>query len=180
MVSQQVLRNIIDGPLTIHQHATDSKQESFKFELGQVFTLSLLLTTSLEGKTKKSTKKAMIYKRNPNVTYQLKLASSRKTFSQVTKRFKSFPFKLSDLDDEKTSRMGIIECASHALVTPYEVFCDEKDGILATKVVTVMLMANGPLVLSPEVIKYSEVKCEKKSEVGDKVLEEAVRVTKKK
>ena len=124
MVSQQVLRNIIDGPLTLHQNAQDVKQETFQFELGQVFTISLLLTTSKDGKTKKSTSKPTIYKRNPNVTYQLKMASSRKTFSQIVKKFGSFPFNIGDLEEEKVVRMGILECAAHGLVTPYDVFCD--------------------------------------------------------
>jgi len=63
--------------------------------------------------------------------------------------------------------MGIIECATHGLVTPYQVLQDKEEGAeLASAVVTVLLMPNGPLILSPSVLApiANELKTEKKVE----------------
>ena len=45
----------------------------------------------------------------------------------MNNRFSSMPFTLRAFEDEKKARMGVVECAKHNLVEPFNVLC-EKDG----------------------------------------------------
>jgi hypothetical protein len=62
-----------------------------------------------------------------NSTYMLKMKASRAVLTEVNQKFGPMPFNLRAMEDEKKARMGIVECASHGLVMPYEVFA-EKEG----------------------------------------------------
>lgn len=62
-----------------------------------------------------------VYKRANDVNYQLKMKTSRTTFSEIQKKAGAFPFTLRALDDEKRARMGVQEAVSHGLLKPYEV-----------------------------------------------------------
>lgn len=112
MLSQQLLRNVIDGPNQMHQNPPEDVRTSggvskFTFEKGQVYSICLLLTTSAEGKTKSAeSTRTTIYKRNEGAVYQLKMKSSRAVFSEVQKDFGTMAFQLNSLSDEKTARMG--------------------------------------------------------------------------
>ncbi len=65
--------------------------------------------------------KATVYQRDSDVTYQLKMRTSRSVFSEVQKKAGAFPFNVRILDDEKKARMGLQEACQHALVKPYDV-----------------------------------------------------------
>lgn len=62
-----------------------------------------------------------IYQRASEVTYLLKMKTSRAVFSEVQKKAGAFPFNVRVLDDEKRARMGLQEAVQHGLVRPYEV-----------------------------------------------------------
>jgi len=47
--------------------------------------------------------------------------------SEVEKKFNTMCFTLRALEDEKKSKMGIVECYKHELCTPFPVLW-EKDG----------------------------------------------------
>ena len=113
MLTSQILRNVLDGPNQVHQNPPEEIKKgsiaSFTFEQGQVYTISLLLSTSTEGKTRVvPDSRTTIYKRNRDAVYQLKMKTSRLIFSQVQKEFGTMAFQLGALEDEKKARMGII------------------------------------------------------------------------
>lgn len=62
-----------------------------------------------------------IYQRASDVTYLLKMKTSRAVFSEVQKKAGAFPFTVRVLDDEKRARMGLSEAVQHGLVRPFEV-----------------------------------------------------------
>ena len=55
------------------------------------------------------------------VTYQLKLKTSRAVFSEVQSKAGALPFNIRSLDDEKRSRVGLQEAVQHNLVREYDV-----------------------------------------------------------
>ena len=61
------------------------------------------------------------------------MKASLKTFSEFNRRFPSVPFTLRALEDEKTAKLGIIECVKHDLVAPMPVLF-EKDGELVAQI----------------------------------------------
>ena len=62
-----------------------------------------------------------VYQRDSNVTYHLKMKTSRAVFSDVQKKAGAFPFNIRVLEDEKRARMGLQEAVQHSLVKPYDV-----------------------------------------------------------
>ncbi|NXC23132.1 PA2G4 protein, partial [Corythaeola cristata] len=68
-----------------------------------------------------------IYKRDPSKQYGLKMKTSRAFFSEVERRFDTMPFTLRAFEDEKKARMGVVECAKHELLQPFNVLY-EKEG----------------------------------------------------
>ena len=94
--------------------------------------------------------KTTIYKKTGS-TYQLKMATSRKVFSEVQKVAGAFPFNLRVLEDEKKARMGIQECVNHNLVTPFEVLYDGKDGAVTAQIFfTAAVNSKGAVSAAPD------------------------------
>ena len=65
-------------------------------------------------------KATQVYKRAPDVTYNLKMKASRTIFSEINSKFPTMPFTLRALQAEHT-RFGIVECLTHGLLHPYPV-----------------------------------------------------------
>lgn len=171
IVSTQILRNVLDGPNKLHQNPT-GKVESHVFELGQVYSISMIVSTG-EGKSKPSSDKTTIYKRNPNATYQLKMKSARQVFSTISKDYGMMAFNINHVEK---GRMGIIECVSHGLVDACEVL--EEKGELAMVTMTVILLKTGPLIITEN--QFEAIEEVVKDEEILKLLKEEYRITKKK
>lgn len=64
----------------------------------------------------------------------------------------TLPFSLRAFDDEKSARMGVVECQKHDLVVPYPVLF-EKDGSLVVHVkFTLLILPSGTVRVSGESI----------------------------
>ena len=50
-----------------------------------------------------------------------------KASREVERRFDAMPFTLRAFEDEKKARMGVVECAKHELLQPFNVLY-EKEG----------------------------------------------------
>lgn len=134
MQTNQMEKDVIDGKKKIVLAAeASSRPDACKLEENEVYGVDIQVTTSESGKPKTDTDKTTIYKKTGS-TYQLKMATSRKVFSEVQKVAGAFPFNLSVLEDEKKAKMGIQECVNHNLVTPFEVLYDGKDGSVTAQI----------------------------------------------
>ena len=76
------------------------------------------------------------------------MKASRKFFSEMEKRFSSMPFTLRAFEDEKTARLGVVECTKHQLVEPFNVLCERESEVVAQFKFTVLLMPNGPMKIT--------------------------------
>ncbi|NXH58996.1 PA2G4 protein, partial [Rhabdornis inornatus] len=100
--------------------------EKAEFEVHEVYAVDVLVSSG-EGKAKDAGQRTTIYKRDPSKQYGLKMKTSRAFFSEVERRFDTMPFTLRALEDEKKARMGVVECAKHELLQPFNVLY-EKEG----------------------------------------------------
>jgi curved DNA binding protein len=144
-VMHQVKRYVIDGNknIAMHDPTPDSgKTEKCTFEQGEVYALDICLSTG-EGKRKEKNTRTTVYRREVNNKYGLKIAASRKFFNEVNAKFPSMPFSLRALDDETSAKMGVRECATHHLVSPYDVVYSEAGAQMAHVKFTVLLCPSG-------------------------------------
>ena len=75
--------------------------------------------SSLQPKTA-DLARTTIYSKVSGAAYQLKMKTSRATFSEVSTKAGSFPFTLRIMEDETRARMGVRECVQHNLVKGYD------------------------------------------------------------
>ncbi|XP_067096617.1 proliferation-associated protein 2G4-like isoform X2 [Osmerus mordax] len=160
MLSHQLKQHIIDGEKTIIQNPTDQQRkdhEKAEFEVHEVYAVDVLISTG-EGKAKDAGQRTTIYKRDPSKQYGLKMKTSRMFFSEVERRFDTMPFTLRAFEDEGKARLGVVECAKHELLQPFNVLHEKEGEFVAQFKFTVLLMANGPLritnsLFEPELFK---------------------------
>jgi curved DNA binding protein len=146
----QMKRYVIDGvkeialkdPTPDDIEAGDEKVPECEFEQAEVYAVDVALTTG-DGKVRPSDLRTTIYKRNVEVNYRLKMKASRYVISEVDKKFPTLPFTLRHFEDEKQARMGVTECVSHGLLTPYPALHGSSDGKTAHFKCTVLLLPSG-------------------------------------
>jgi len=114
--------------------------ERVSFAENEVYAVDILVSTG-EGKTRQMETRTTVYKKT-GTRYQLKMAASRQVLSEINTKFGNFPFSLRDLEDQRKSRMGIIECAKHQTVLPYDILY-ERDGVVVQFLATLLLTKNG-------------------------------------
>ncbi|WFD30981.1 methionyl aminopeptidase [Malassezia sp. CBS 17886] len=161
-----------------------SRPDAAKLEENEVYGVDIVVTTSADGKSKVDDAQTSIY-RKTNATYLLKMATSRKVFSEIQKKAGAFPFNLRALEDEKRARMGVQECANHGLLTPFQVLVDATPSAVSAQIFfTVAVSPKGAIRLTPAPTWFSadKVKSDKSvtNEETKALLATSVRQTKKK
>ena len=161
-----------------------SRPDACKLEENEVYGVDIVVSTSPEGKSKTDDNFTSIF-RKTNATYLLKMATSRKVFSEIQKKAGAFPFNLRALEDEKRARMGVQECANHGLLTPFQVLVDSSSSAITAQVFfTVAVNAKGAIRLTPAPSWYNAEKVQSEKQVTNdeikSLLATSVRQTKKK
>lgn len=146
------------------------RPDASKLEEGDVFAVDVSVTTGKDGKTKTDDSATTIYKKTGS-TYLLKMATSRKVFSEIQKRAGAFPFQLGLLEDSERGRsMGVRECVNHNLITSFEVSYDGTPGAVTTQFFfTAIVSAKGAIRVTPAPSWYSADVVKSEKEVKDEV-----------
>lgn len=145
MISYQLQKDQIDGEKFIHQNPSGGLKrdvDKCKFENHEVFGMDVVMTTG-KGIGREVETKVTIYKKT-DASYNLKLKCSQEFYRKVKKDFGLMPFNLRHFDDIKRARMGVMECVTHKLVSPYPVLYERPDELVAQFKYTVIVMPNGP------------------------------------
>ena len=175
VLSHRMKRDIIDGLETIINKSTiDQKVDERKFEYGDVFGLSVIVSTG-EGKPRETSIKTSIYKRALETTYKLRTDSGRRLLSVVENNFYSFPFSFSVFDKEEnikmkqkipnfktTMKMGLTECVKNDLLHGYPVLTEKKGEIVAEFTYTIAVRNEGPIVISGLKLDTEQFESDKK------------------
>jgi len=159
VLSHQMKRYVIDGnKVIINKSTLEQKVDEFEFENNQVYAVDIVMSTG-EGKSKEMDTRTTVYKRAVDQNYLLKMKASRYVFNEINARFPTFPFTLRALD-EKRGRLGITECLSHGLVSPYPVLYEKPGEYVAQVTFTALVLPSGTLRLST--ISSPQVQSDKK------------------
>lgn len=78
------------------------------------------MTTILQT-PKADESRSTVYQKLSGAHYELKMKTSRATYSEISKKAGAFPFTLRSLEEESKARMGVRECVSHGLLKAFEV-----------------------------------------------------------
>lgn len=186
----QMKRFVLDGvkeialkePTPEELEEGEEKLPTCKFEQGEVYAVDVAMSTG-DGKARPGELRTTVFKRNVETNYKLKMKSSRYVLSEVDKKFPTLPFTLRHFADEKQAKMGITECVSHGLVTPYPSL-HQHSGDVAHFKCTVLLLPSGTSRVTglpfPEYFKTAKEPDDATKEVLKELAEIAERKAKKK
>jgi methionine aminopeptidase len=128
-------RNEIEGKKKIVLAPSENSRGEGNPELGDVWGVEMGVSLGT-GKIKTLGNRPTLHRRT-TTTYQLKRPSSRKTLSEIVKKFGTFPFSLRQLEDEKEGKVGIVECVRHNVVRQYEVVSDRDSAPVGRLLTTI-------------------------------------------
>ncbi|RXK37740.1 DNA-binding protein, 42 kDa [Tremella mesenterica] len=172
MLSCQFEKDVTDGKKRILLNPTPElkrEHETCTFEEGEVYGVDILVVTGSDGKAKPEPSRTSIYKRG-DISYQLKMKTSRAVFSEIQKKAGAFPFNLRALEDEKRARMGVHEAVTHGLLKPYDIVQTAVGTSVAQFFFTLALLPAGPLLLSPTPVWYAADKLSPSKSLEDEEL----------
>lgn len=140
----QMKRYVLDGVKEVALKTPTPEEEQLEkctFEQNEVYAVDIAVSTG-DGNARPGDTKTTIYKRNVDVQYSLKLQAARHLLAEVDKHFPTLPFTLRHLQDVRKAKLGIPECVSHGLLTPYASL-HEHSGVVAHFKCTVLLLPSG-------------------------------------
>lgn len=103
-----------------------------------------------------------VFKRAVDRNYSLKMKASRAVLTEVNKRFPSLPFSLRMLEDERSARMGVVECVTHQLLEPYPVVYERAGEFVAHFKFALVLLPSGTVRITGLPFDPASVRTEKK------------------
>ncbi|KAF8532200.1 peptidase M24, structural domain-containing protein [Gautieria morchelliformis] len=177
MLSCQHSKNVIDGKKRIILASAQEQRAGFdtvSFAEGEVYGVDILVSSSDDGKARVEETRTTIHQRASDVTYSLKMKTSRAVFSEVQKKAGAFPFNVRVLDDEKRARMGLQEAVQHGLVRPYEVLYTPANTFVAQFHFTIALLPGGPSLISHPPVWYKPELLKTEKELEDAELKETL------
>jgi hypothetical protein len=113
-------------------------------EVGEVWGVEMGVSLG-SGKVKNNGNRTTLHRRTAT-TYQLKRPTSRSLLSEVVKKFGTFPFSLRQLEDEKSAKVGVVECVRTGVLRQYEVVVDKDNQPVARLFTTVGKFLGFPLL----------------------------------
>ncbi|KAI9930455.1 hypothetical protein ASPWEDRAFT_171083 [Aspergillus wentii DTO 134E9] len=166
-------RNEIEGEkkIILSPSANSTKGDGVP-EVGEVWGVEMGLSLG-SGKVKTLPHRATLHRRT-TTTYILKRPSSRQTLSEIVKKFGQFPFSLRQLDDEKSAKVGVVECVRNGVLRQYEPAGDADNAQVSRLLTTIAITKNGITKLAaPVTPDLSQFQTDKKIEDEEilKILE---------
>ena len=165
---------VLDGnKVILGSNEGPDKADTMVFEPNEVYAVDIALTKG-SGKTRSIGTRATVYRRNVEEKYLVKMKSSRAVLSEVDRRFPVFPFSFRALE-EKSARMGLVECLKHNLLDEYPVINTSDRSLTVHYKFTVLLVPAGTDRITGETIDAAAYPSDKKVEDEEilKILKEA-------
>jgi len=144
-------------------------------EVGEVWGVEMGVSLG-SGKVKSNGNRTTLHRRT-ETKYALKRPTSRSLLSEVVKKFGTFPFSLRQLEDEKTGKVGVVECVRAGVLRQYEVVVDKDSKPVARLFSTVAITKIGMQRLAqPPALDLEKYKSDKKIEDEEilKILEQPI------
>ena len=142
--SWQFDRNEIEGEKKIILTPANGVRGEGVPAVGEVWGVEVGLSLG-SGKVKDFPQRATLHRRT-NTTYILKRPSSRQTLSEIVKKFGQFPFSLRQLDDEKSAKVGVVECVRGGVLRQYEPAGDADNAPVSRLLTTLGMVFIFPLL----------------------------------
>lgn len=168
MLTHNQERNVLYGPKEIILNPAKehkNKMEVHRIEELDVYGLDILISTSSEGKVKKSNFKTTLHKLTGN-NYSLKLKSSHLALKEFKEKVDGlFPANVKIFENPRKVRVGLIECSNHEIVLPYDIMEEKQGEFVAQFFTTFAVTKNG-------IVKYTSPSFDSELYKSDKTVKD--------
>jgi curved DNA binding protein len=155
VLMHQMKRFVLDGNQVVAACAgPELRAAEFEFGVGEVYTLDVVFSTG-EGKPKMvDEKQTAVYKHALGNKYNLKLKAARAVMGDIISRLGMLAFaeravRVDGPDGGPTRvKLGLTECLKNDLLHSYPVLWEKPGDCVAHFKATVLLMPNGPDVVT--------------------------------
>jgi len=188
VLMHQMKRFVIDGNQVIAaRQGPEMRAAEFEFGVNEVYTLDVVFSTG-EGKPKMvDEKQTAVYKHALDHKYSLKLKAARAVLGDIMSRLGMLAFaeravRVEGLEGGPTRvKLGLVECLKNELLHSYPVLWEKSGDAVVHFKSTVLLMPNGPDVVTGNTIPVPPHQSEKALTDGDLLatLAQPLRVSKK-
>ncbi|KAJ2161353.1 hypothetical protein GGF46_001531 [Coemansia sp. RSA 552] len=144
IVCHEQKQNDLDGDKQIILNpGTDqrSKFPSCEFAPYEVYLVDIYVTTG-DGRVRQSEQRTNIFKKTAT-KYQLKTKAGRATYNEIAHKFSNFPFTIRSCDDERKTRMGLIECTKTTVVQAFDIQEEKPGEVVGQVTFTALVTPNG-------------------------------------
>lgn len=146
MLSHNIERNVLYGPKEIILNPAKEHKalmDAHRFAKNEVYGLDILISTSSDGVVKRSNFKTTLHKLTGN-SYSLKLKLSHAALQEFKSKVSGpFPANVKIFDNPRKVRVGLIECANHDIVLPYDIMQGRANDFIAQYFTTVAITEKG-------------------------------------
>lgn len=167
MLSHNQERNVLYGPKEILLNPSKenkAQMDTHRFEENEVYGLDILISTSEDGKVKKTDYKTSIYKLT-GASYALKLKTSHQALGSFKDKSSGlFPMNIKKVDDIRKTRMGLIECVNHKVLLSYDIMTEKEGEFIAQYFTTFGITKNGLVRFTEPTFNSALYKTDKKIE----------------
>jgi len=108
----------------------DQHVEEITFTANEAYILDIFISTG-DGKPKETESRTTVFQRALDMTYNLKLKSSRMFVTEVNRRFPTLLFSLRSFADQRNARVGVSECLNHNMLYSFPVIAEKPDDLVA-------------------------------------------------
>lgn len=173
----QMKRYVLDGVKEValktqnaEELETEEKLPDCTFEQYEVYAVDVAMSTG-DGNARPGDDRTTIFKRNVEQQYSLKMQASRALLAEVDKKFPTLPFTFRYLQDVRKAKLGVSECVTHGLLTPYPSLHDHSGTVAHFKCTVLLLPSGTARVTGLELPSYFKTSKEPDEETA-KVLKE--------
>lgn len=157
----QMKQYVIDGnKVIIAREDATQKVDDCTFEENEVYAIDICLSSG-EGKPTKKDARTMVYRRNVEETYLLKIKASRAIMTEINNKYPIFPFALRSLDS-KNARLGLKECLNHNLLIDYPTLYEKEHDLVVHYKFTVLVLPTSTARITGNKINTANYKTDKK------------------
>jgi methionine aminopeptidase len=126
------------------------EHEELIFGVNEVYSINILMSTGSGESRESKIAKPTILQRDVQKSYNFRLQASRSAFNDVVNNFSVMPFAVRALTDiNPKHRLGLQECLNHEVLLGRPVFSEMKGEYVAQMKLTVMILPNGTMRLTP-------------------------------
>jgi curved DNA binding protein len=128
-----------------------------ELKINQVFVLDVIVSANpTEGKTKESELRTTVFKRNIDVTYDLKTKLARSFLNDIRTNCHDMGFSISLLENELEARVGSSECLKNGHLEPFNVI-EEKTGAVVAQFKWTVAISSKRLILLAHRLESDEL-----------------------